>query len=355
MHIGPVESRNYSIIPICLINNSAIKQLNWEYFEIRLRYCIIAFNFEFKNIFIMKIKISVIAVFLLISFVNSLNAQGCSDAGFCTLNAFKPDASSIEGSGKKTHIRAGLSYGQADQSVAVFSANIDIHRIISRSLSFDAKLTGINQHGGGIYNTGLSDIFINASYKGGENSAFTLGIKYPLHRSDSKFDGNPMPLYFQPSMGTIDILAGYTVNFGRLHLTLAYQHPVTHNKNEFLADQTLVSFFRDFQSTNQYIRRPDAMFRAALRLNIGKNLSLTPGALAIYHLANDRYTDSNGGKRDIEGSQGLTLNGNIFVDYRLSETSSVHLNGGMPFIVREARPDGLTRVFVCTFEYSFRF
>lgn len=303
----------------------------------------------------MKIKLSILALVLIVAFAYNLNAQGCSDAGFCTLNAFKPDAGSTENSGMKTQVRAGVSYGQADQSVAVLSANFDINRIISSSLSFDAKLTGINQQGGDIANTGLSDIFVNANYRRGENSAFTLGIKYPLHRSDSKFDGNPMPLYFQPSLGTIDILAGYTVNFDRLHLTLAYQHPVTQNKNEFLSDKTLVSFFRDFQSTNQYIRRPDAMLRAAYRLNIGKNLIITPGALAIYHIANDKFTDSNGAVREIEGSEGLTLNANIFLDYRLSEKSSVQLNAGMPFIVRESRPDGLTRVFVCSLEYSFRF
>jgi hypothetical protein len=81
---------------------------------------------------------------------------------------------------------------------------------------------------------------------------------------------------------------------------------------------------------------------------------LTPSLLPIYHLSEDRYFDGFA-MREIEGSQGLTLNGNLYIDWSLDEKSSLQLNAGMPFLFREARPDGLTRSFIATLEYKIKF
>jgi hypothetical protein len=59
--------------------------------------------------------------------------------------------------------------------------------------------------------------------------------------------------------------------------------------------------------------------------------------------------------KEIEGSQGLTLNGNLYIDCTLDEKSSLQLNAGIPFLFREARPDGLTRSFIATLEYKIKF
>lgn len=77
--------------------------------------------------------------------------------------------------------------------------------------------------------------------------------------------------------------------------------------------------------------------------------------LPIYHLTNDKFTDELNIKREIEGSQGLTLNGNVYFDYEFNAKSSLQLNVGMPFVVRDARPDGLTRSFIANLEYRIKF
>ena len=58
---------------------------------------------------------------------------------------------------------------------------------------------------------------------------------------------------------------------------------------------------------------------------------------------------------EIEGSQGLTLNWNLYLDYELNNDQALQLNVGSPFIVRDTRPDGLTRSFVASLEYRIKF
>ena len=81
-------------------------------------------------------------------------------------------------------------------------------------------------------------------------------------------------------------------------------------------------------------------------VKLNSRLKLTPSILPIYHLTNDKYTDESNIKTEIKGSRGLTLNGNLYLDYEINSKSVLQLNLGMPFVVREVRLDGLTRSFV---------
>ena len=83
--------------------------------------------------------------------------------------------------------------------------------------------------------------------------------------------------------------------------------------------------------------------------------TVSPSALSIYHLSADKFTDTNGIQQSINGSEGLTFNGTLYVDYIFNKRNSIDLNIGKPFITRKVRPDGLTREYVITFEYKFRF
>ncbi|MGH2552729.1 MAG: hypothetical protein ACRDEB_03370, partial [Chitinophagaceae bacterium] len=75
----------------------------------------------------------------------------------------------------------------------------------------------------------------------------------------------------------------------------------------------------------------------------------------IYHVANDTYQDDSKNRRPIYNSTGLTLNGNLFFDYHLKNGNGFELSLGTPFVVRDQRPDGLTRKFVASLEYQFSF
>jgi hypothetical protein len=82
---------------------------------------------------------------------------------------------------------------------------------------------------------------------------------------------------------------------------------------------------------------------------------LTPSILPIYHLGNDTYKDELDFEKEIIGSKGLTLNGTMFLDYEINKRNVLQFNLGIPFVVREKRPDGLTRSFIANFEYRIKF
>jgi hypothetical protein len=97
------------------------------------------------------------------------------------------------------------------------------------------------------------------------------------------------------------------------------------------------------------------LLRVSYPVQLTKNLQLTPGFLPIYHLMNDSFVDDASMRQELNGSQGLTLNTTLYLDYLVNENHSFQINMGSPLLVRQSRPDGLTRSFVATLEYRFRF
>lgn len=299
---------------------------------------------------------NILKIFVLFACMYSLPdeilAQGCSDAGFCTLNSFKPKEQSDFGS----QFKLGASLGKADQAIQTIGAFVEFDKQIGAKFGFDVKLTALSQNGNQISNFGLSDLYVNTNYRIGEKSRLTLGVKIPLSDGNVKENEKSLPMDYQPSLGTYDLILGATTSLIGIQLAAAVQFPLTQNKNEYFSTQYPTgTALGAFQTTNKFKRSGDIMLRVSYPINMGGKLSITPSVLPIYHLANDKYTDISGAERVIAGSHGLTLNGNLYFDYLLSDKSAVQLNVGAPFVVRDARPDGLTRSFIATLEYRFTF
>ncbi|MCB0782962.1 MAG: hypothetical protein KDC02_01800, partial [Flavobacteriales bacterium] len=85
------------------------------------------------------------------------------------------------------------------------------------------------------------------------------------------------------------------------------------------------------------------------------DLAIQPGLLAIYHLDQDTRLDSAGSRMSVEGSDGLTLNLTIDARYRLNDAWTLELAYGSPMVVRDERPDGLTRSMVLNLALAYRF
>jgi hypothetical protein len=107
-----------------------------------------------------KFKILTTAIVMAcISFHHSYS-QGCSDAGFCTINSFKPsDSDSTKVLNKQFKI--GTFAGDADNSIFVYGSYFEFNKQLNKRFGFDAKLTTLAQSGNGISAFGLSDFYIN--------------------------------------------------------------------------------------------------------------------------------------------------------------------------------------------------
>lgn len=285
---------------------------------------------------------------------NNLSAQGCSDAGICTINAAKPQTK--DEPVYNNQLKLGISGGFADYEISILSTYFEYNRKLSKKLSADLRLNTLTQKGNGITTTGLSDLYITLNYKLRNKFGFTGGIKIPMNKADRSQNAFPLPMDYQSSLGTTDLLFGVWGQIQKLQLVAAFQQPVTQNENRFInSEYPMPSVFNTIQSTNKFVRSSDIVIRLSYPFQILKRLKFTPSILPIYHLFEDKYSDENMIKRNIKGSDGLTLNINGFADYYLSNKSALQFNIGFPVIVRESRPDGLTRSIISTFEYRYSF
>ena len=296
-------------------------------------------------------------LFLFISTIGShlLYSQGCSDAGFCTLDSFKPQG---DDTSKVFHnqFKIGAFFGSADNNIAVFGNYLEYQRKLSKKISLDAKLTTLAQNGNGISVFGLSDFFLNANYSTNQKIKFSLGLKLPLSTANSSLNQLPLPMDYQASLGTVDLIIGVGYEYKKFQFVAALQQPITQNNNAFLASAYPENnALSRFQSTRNFTRAGDVLLRVSYPFKMSPKFKLTPSILPIYHLTNDQYTDEFNVARTIEKSQGLTLNGNLYFDYRLNANQILQLNLGIPFVVRESRPDGITRSFIANLEYRIGF
>lgn len=302
-----------------------------------------------------KFEFILIAIILFVFGASYSYGQGCSDAGFCTINSFKPNSTDST-EVLNNQFKIGAFYGKADNSISVYGNYLEYNRQLSKKFGLDAKLTTITQNGNGISAFGLSDIFLNANFKASEKVKLTLGAKIPLSNASKTYDKLPLPMDYQASLGTFDLIFGIGYEIKKVQFIAAIQQPLTQNDNQFIAtNYPINSELRTFQSTNKFERSSDVLLRVSYPLNINSKLKLTPSILPIYHLRNDKYTDEFNVKQEIKGSQGLTLNGNAYLDYEINSKNIIQLNLGMPFIVRDSRPDGMTRSFIANIEYRIKF
>ena len=294
---------------------------------------------------------------LLIPATFSARGQGCSDAGFCTLNGFKPNNILDTATGfLKNQFKIGVSAGQADKSIIVWGNYIEYLRQVNNKIELAAKITSLAQNGNGISTFGLSDIYFNASYKVVKKAKLTIGAKFPFNHGDKTKNNLPLPMNYQTSLGTFDLIIGAGYEINRLQLIAGLQQPLSQNNNHFLADnEPPGSMLKQFQSTNKFVRSGDVLLRISYPLNSKSKLKLTPGLLPIYHLSNDKFTNAQGEQKIIQGSQGLTLNANVYLDYKLNTKNILQLNFGAPLKVRKSKPEGLNRRFVVNLEYKIIF
>lgn len=290
-----------------------------------------------------------ISFFLFLLFSTfSVYSQGCSDAGFCTIENFQ--VQSVDSLNHKNAFKIGANFGAADNDIIVFGSYLEYQRTISKVVDLDLKINYLSQSANGFSSSALSDAFLISNFRLNKTSKVSLGLKIPFNDGNLKDNGFALPLDFQPSLGTLDLIIGASKRFDRWNFALALQQPLTQNKNEFIAPAG-----SDFFSTNKYIRAGDLLLRASYLFEINDKLTLSPSILPIYHLAEDKFTDTDGIEKNIDDSSGLTVNLNAYLNYKLNKVSGLEFSLGFPTIVRKSRPDGLTRGLVANLEYKIKF
>lgn len=310
----------------------------------------------------MKKTISFMLLVISILFVKNTKAQGCSDAGVCTIHSIKNGAEAHESKeGKKNDLSIGFGYGIGERSTNNYTGYLEYTRSLSARASVTGKVS-YNAISGELASTsGLGDIFLSFNHsfdlKKKWQKSFVIGLKLPLDGADLSENGIQLPMPYQTSLGTVDLILGLNYTRKSFGGTLALQQPLkARNDNKFLpGDYPSQPLALLYWPTNEFERKGDVVGRVFYNFKTSSRFSIRPSLLGIYHLGNDTYVDNSKNRRPIYNSTGLTLNANVFFDYRFKKGNGLELSLGTPFIVRDQRPDGLTRKFVATLEYQFSF
>jgi hypothetical protein len=310
----------------------------------------------------MRIAKGLFCLWLTLVSVKYARSQGCSDAGVCTVNSLK---NNIPASGKDNNganaIMIGIGYGKGEKSTNNYALYLEYTRALSKRTFISGKIN-YSAISGELANTnGPGDVFITVNHafdtRKKWQKSFVLGVKVPLNNADRMEKNIALPMPYQTSLGTTDLIAAVSITRKSLGASLAFQQPLqSANKNKYLPEDYLPGLLEaNYLPTNKFNRKGDVVGRLLYQFKTGKMFSIRPGLLGIFHLSNDSYIDKNETRKTIPGSRGLTLNGNLFLDYQLEKRNAIGLSLGLPVIVRDQRPDGLTRKFTASLEYRFSF
>lgn len=293
-------------------------------------------------------------ILLLVISSNFSFAQGCSDAGICSIGK----AFQLEDENFKNSFEINATSGQGDGDVSIFTPSLTYARKFNEKFSLSTRVTYNTADGDLGSNSQLGDAYLIGNYKFKENNnkqwSILAGWKIPLTNANAKDDNVSLPMDYQASLGTFDLFLGTNLNYKAWDFNLAFQIPVINNNKNSYFDELSVS--DDFPSTNLFERKSDALFRTIYTLKTANNkFSFKPNVLFIYHLGEDTFENQLGNREKINGSDGLTINGNLIGIYNINSKNSIELSVATPFVVRDVRPDGLTRSFVLGLNYRLLF
>ncbi len=297
-----------------------------------------------------------------------VSAQGCSDAGFCTMGAMKPD----QPFNKKLQVRLRsmeLSFyrGTTTATPIVYVANADISFSLNSRNSFQLKLPYQTVQSGNFDETGgLGDISLCLTRSLFTSERFdinlSIGAKIPSNdanlKAEGRFEGKPLPMYYQTSLGTYDAISGISVLTKNWLFATGIQIPLNQNNNQFLweewADYPDQAYLEKYGQARELKRGIDVMLRAERNFRFSQ-FNFSAGLLPIYRITNDEITGPAGTRVKPQGARGLALSGIVTAGYNLNVRNSIRLLVGHKIVQRERNPDGLTRELVTTFSYNYRF
>lgn len=287
------------------------------------------------------------ALILLLGSVHVANAQGCSDAGFCTIGNFNTHETSEKMKRYKNEVDFSYTYGTHLKNERFYQPQLNYRFIKKEEAYFEIRLpfNTAKDKRSGTQVSGIGDATVTY------NSKFVIGKKQQLNYSAglrislSDAGRNDMktmfsyPMFLQNGLGTTDLLAVVSYDVLKyFSVGTGVQLPVfQYNKNKLILYNTGTNTL----TGEGFRRKPDALLKLSGHYKFSK-LKINAGILGIFHLANDYY-HTTAGKFILENSKGTTINLTFYASYPISKTTNVSFLYAEPLKTRRNIPDGLAR------------
>ncbi len=283
-------------------------------------------------------------------------AQGCSDAGICSINGLHSG-----GPGFSRNVTLAESIGWASthgSSVFVLTTQLETNIPVTAKLFTSMKLPYQVAIGDLGHTSGVGSITVSTTATVWERPARKLillgGFIIPTNKSNLTEDGRSLPMEYQTSQGVFELLSGFSYSFSNWSISGGFQHPLGRNENDFLHDRWVGNENAANYFESARLKRGNDLTIRVERMILLKNSVLYVSALPIYRLQKDEIV-INERTLPLSGSGGLTVNINVTWEATLTDRMKLRLTEGNPVFWRQTRADGLTRVIVITgaLVYSF--
>ncbi len=302
--------------------------------------------------------------FAVVTIINQAHSQGCSDAGFCTMGAMRPD----QPFNKKINFKLRsmeFSYyqGKTPVSPTITVLTADLNFGITEKTFFQLKLPYHMVKGSFGKTSGMGDISLCLTQNIFNSEKFdvnlSLGTKIPSNDSNLENEGRPLPMYYQTSLGTYDFISGISLINRKWLFATGIQIPFNQNNNQFShdtwPDYPDQSYVQRNSEGLELKRGTDVMLRVERNFRLSK-FNFTTGLLPIYRITMDEITDKDSGERiKIPETTGLALSLINSVGYNIDVKSGIKALFGVALVQRKKNPDGLTRDSVFSLSYYYRF
>jgi hypothetical protein len=293
------------------------------------------------------------------------NAQGCSDSGFCTMGAFRPDQPDLRKAAVRLiAVEMTQHLGFTPFNDVIHSTFVDASFGIGNNGAFQVRLPAYTIIVGELEtNRGWGDVFVNYSHsiinRPNFNINLVAGAKFattaPTVESE---DGLPLPLYRQVAFGSNDVNFGASLVNRNWTIAAGYQRALNQIDNQFQHSDweghDLEEKIAEYDESAGLARGDDLMLRIERNLRLSR-FNLFGGPLALWRINEDQVLNPNGILEEVEGSAGLALNFVFGAGYQFNTRMGIRLLNSVRLVEREANPDGLNRTFISQFAYIVQF
>jgi hypothetical protein len=191
-----------------------------------------------------------------------IKAQGCSDAGFCSISGINPTHHLDSTKFLSNSFKLGITSGLAQFGVFITTPYLEYDVRIVKRITFSTKISYTIIDGSITKNHGLSDFFVSVNYQPLTMFSIINGIKTPFNQANKKYEGYNLPMSYQTTLGTVDYLFGLSLKKNKFAFSLGTQIPIIQNNNLFFVENfEPFGINPNYSSTNGYIRKSDVIAR----------------------------------------------------------------------------------------------
>ncbi|WP_075590738.1 hypothetical protein [Labilibacter marinus] len=269
----------------------------------------------------------ILLVIIILTLVTlSIKAQGCSDAGVCSIDSYKNTNNQLAWS-------VSQSAELGENFILYLHTTIGMRLPLGEKAQVSMSLPYRNSIYKGELYTGFSDATVASSFNITSEYNIIAGLKIPLSESNNSKDGVPLPMALQQGLGTFDAIISIDRRWKQNKLSMGYQYVFGTNNNAFMGND-------NFGASANLERGDDFMLRYD-RYWGKEHRNWKASLVSVYRIGGDKINDGE----FVEKSKGLSINVAMVRSIQL-KNNELELMMAVPVVARKARVDGLTRNFI---------